>query len=136
MCKGNKQIVIQALTEIWQNGNIEKIHKFYRPDFVNHTLKADQVQSLEREKQSVVKFRTAFSNFKVIIEDILASEDKVILRGGWQGIHTGNFGNMAPTDKQVTVGEIAIFRLVDGQIAELWASTDQLGLLRQLGVSI
>lgn len=133
MSDANKQIVRQALTEIWQNGNVDKIAKFYMPDFVNHTLGANQVQSLELEKQSVIKFRTAFSNFQVIIEDLLVSDDKVILRGGWQGIHTGKFRDIAPTGKQVTVSEIAIFRLVDGKIAEIWANSDTLGLLRQLG---
>lgn len=135
MSEANKQLVRQALTEIWQQGNIAKIDEFYTSDFVNHTLPADQPQSLALEKQMVTNFRAAFPDFEVLIDDLLATEDKVILRGGWRGTHQGIFMQMAPTGKRVTVSEIAIFRLVNGKIAELWANTDQLGFLRQLGVN-
>jgi steroid delta-isomerase-like uncharacterized protein len=134
MSESNQQIVRRALEEIWQNGNIALIDELYAPDFFNHTLESGQAQGLELEKQMAARFRGAFPDFEVIIEDLLATADKVVLRGGWRGTHLGEFMGVAPTHKLITVTEIAIFRLDGGKIAELWANTDQLGFLRQLGV--
>jgi predicted ester cyclase len=39
-----------------------------------------------------------------------------------------------PTGKQVSLGGVAIDRLVDGQVAETWLEADVLGMLQQLGV--
>ena len=134
MSEQNKQIVRRALEEIWQGGNVALIDELYAPDFFNHTLEPGQEQSLEQEKQMVTRFRAAFPDFEVIIEDLLATADKVVLRGGWRGTHRGEFMGVTPTHKLITVTEIAIFRLDGGKIVELWANTDQLGFLRQLGV--
>ncbi|PZN81698.1 MAG: ester cyclase [Candidatus Methylumidiphilus alinenensis] len=134
MSEQNKQIVRRALEEVWQNGNVALIDELYAPDFFNHTLEPGQEQSLELEKRMVARFRAAFPDFEVIIEDLLAAADKVVLRGGWRGTHQGEFMGASPTHKLITVTEIAIFRLDGGKIVELWANTDQLGFLRQLGV--
>ena len=39
-----------------------------------------------------------------------------------------------PTGKQVSWTGIGIYRIEDDKIVEAWASTDNLGLLQQLGV--
>jgi predicted ester cyclase len=38
------------------------------------------------------------------------------------------------TGKQLQVGSISIFRLIEGKIAEHWEQLDWLALLQQLGV--
>ena len=136
MSEANKALVRQALIDLWQDGNVNRIDEFCTPDFMNHTVAADRVQGIETEKRSILRFLAAFSNYQVLIEELLATDDRVILRGSWRGTHTGYFKDIAPTGKVVVVDEIAIFRLVDGKIAELWASTDLLGLYRQLGVTM
>ena len=40
---------------------------------------------------------------------------------------------VAPTGRRVAGTGIAVFRLADGGIAEVWANWDQLGLLQQIG---
>ena len=87
MSEQNKQIVRRALEEVWQNGNVALIDELYAPDFFNHTLEPGQEQSLELEKRMVARFRAAFPDFEVIIEDLLAAADKVVLRGGWRALH-------------------------------------------------
>ncbi|MGR9105467.1 MAG: ester cyclase [Gammaproteobacteria bacterium] len=134
MSEQNKHIVRRALEEIWQQGHVASIEAFYAKDFFNHTLASDQEHSLEMEKQIITRFREAFPDFRVIIDDLLADGDKVIVRGNWQGTHEGEFMGAAATGKKITVSEIAIFRLANGKIAELWANTDQLNFLHQLGL--
>ena len=40
---------------------------------------------------------------------------------------------LAPSAKSYTIGEIHIFRVRDGKVAEHWHQYDQLGMMRQLG---
>jgi predicted ester cyclase len=39
-----------------------------------------------------------------------------------------------PTGKQVVVKGIQVFRIFEGKIAEVWSSSDDLGMMQQLGV--
>jgi predicted ester cyclase len=45
----------------------------------------------------------------------------------------GTFMGMPPSGKDYTIGEIHIFRIQDGKVAEHWHQADFLGMLRQLG---
>jgi predicted ester cyclase len=51
-----------------------------------------------------------------------------------QGTHQGNFLGIPATGTQVTMTEIQIVRVAFGQIVDMWANVDLLGMLQQLGV--
>ena len=74
-----------------------------------------------------------FPDSQMTIEDLIAEGDKVVYRGTIRGTHRGAFMGIAPTGKHVTFTGIAIFRVEEGKIAELWQNLDTLGLLQQLG---
>jgi predicted ester cyclase len=59
---------------------------------------------------------------------------QVVTRWTSRGTHQGEFEGIAPTGKQVTVAEVAIFRITEGKIAEQWGFPDVMALLRQVGV--
>jgi predicted ester cyclase len=50
------------------------------------------------------------------------------------GTHEGELFGLAPTHRKVRVMQIQIERVKDGRIAEHWRVTDDLTLMRQLGV--
>ena len=56
------------------------------------------------------------------------------VRRSYEGTHQGELLGIPATGKQLQVGSISIFRLVDGKIAENWEQLDRLALLQQLGV--
>jgi predicted ester cyclase len=43
------------------------------------------------------------------------------------------FQGIAATGKKIVVGQIVIFRVADGKIAEYWEQADFLGMMQQLG---
>jgi steroid delta-isomerase-like uncharacterized protein len=81
-------------------------------------------------------FDAAFAGYRLIAEDIVASEDKVAARWRFTGKHTGPLTdmNLPATGKQVTYTGTNIFRVVDGKIAEQWLFPDAITFMRQLGV--
>jgi steroid delta-isomerase-like uncharacterized protein len=69
-----------------------------------------------------------------VFEDQIAEDDKVVTRLTLHAVHTGEFQGMPPTGKQIAVPQTAIHRIRDGKIVEVWVSSDDLGMLKQLGL--
>ena len=75
----------------------------------------------------------AFPDARMTIEDMIAEGDKVMWRFTIRATHTGPFRGIPPTGKPVTLTGMALTRMRDGQMAENWNETDDLGMM-QLGV--
>ena len=78
--------------------------------------------------------RTAFPDMSVTPETIIQDEDTVALAYTITGTHTGPFGKIPPTGKKVKIRGMQISRFKDGEMVERWGSSDELGLLKQIGV--
>lgn len=80
--------------------------------------------------------RAAFPDRVDVIEQVIADGDRVGLLFRVTGTHTGNFFGIAPTGKRVDVYEVALLRIVNGQMVEGWYMMDEAELLRQLGATL
>jgi len=60
--------------------------------------------------------------------------DKVVVCWSSIGTHRGEMQGIAPTNRKVVANGIAIYRFGGGKVVEEWMNTDQLGILKQLGV--
>ena len=47
----------------------------------------------------------------------------------------GAFQGIAPTGRRISFSQIAIYRMVDGRISNIWEEADLLGLMQQLGAT-
>ena len=78
----------------------------------------------------------AFPDYTHTPEEILAVGDRVVLRTTNRATHSGDFQGIAPTGRRISFGQIAIYRMVDGKISEVWEEADLLGLMQQLGATV
>ena len=69
-----------------------------------------------------------------VFEDQIAEGDKVVTRLTLHAVHTGEFQGMPPTGKQIAVPQTTIHLIRDGKIVEVWVSSDDVGMLKQLGL--
>jgi predicted ester cyclase len=83
---------------------------------------------------SQAQWFAAFPDSHYTVEDLLAVDDKVILRWSWSGTHQGELYGIAPTGNRLTTKGMEINRFVDGKVVEVWGEADTLGFLQQLGV--
>src|SRR6185295_19460673 len=74
-----------------------------------------------------------FSEFKHVVEDQISEGDKIATRITGSGKHVGQFLNIPPSNKMVTMSGIAIHRLDGGKLVEHWGQVDAVGLLAQMG---
>ena len=70
------------------------------------------------------------------MEDMIGEGDRVVTRWTLRVTHTGEFRGIPATGKRITITGIGNFRLSEGgKVVESCDSLDQLGMLRQVGVS-
>lgn len=105
------------------------------PDYMNHSPAIPGLPpGPEGLKPIVAGFRHAFPDLQYTIDDLIADGDKVVTRWTLRGTHLGEFMGMPPTSRPINVAGIQVERIVDGKIKEHWRQSDDLGLMRQLGV--
>jgi predicted ester cyclase len=80
--------------------------------------------------------RTAFPDRVDVIEHVVAEGDTVGLLFRLNATHEGNLFGIPPTKKKIDVYEIALLRIVNGQMVEGWFMMDEAELLRQLGAKM
>ncbi len=69
------------------------------------------------------------------IEDLVAEGEKVLVRLRVKGTHGGDLMGVPATGRKIDIAVLDLFQIRDGQLVEHWALLDNLGLLRQIGVS-
>ena len=77
----------------------------------------------------------AIPDMRLDLDDVLAEGHKVAVRLTIRGTHGGDLAGIAPTGRAIEVGVLDLFHLRGGKLSEHWALFDNLGMLRQLGVS-
>jgi len=127
----NKDIHRRVYEEIWNKGNLSVVDEIFDDNYIYHLL--PQRRGPEWYKEMYHDFAGAFSDFHCKIEDMIAEGDRVMVRTTITGTHKREFLGIAPTDKPISVTEIAVVRVKDGKIVEEWGSPDLFSIMRQLG---
>ncbi|MHA2248577.1 MAG: ester cyclase [Candidatus Hodarchaeales archaeon] len=127
----NKAIVCGYFEEILTKKNLDAMEEYF-----------DSELTFNGECFSIKQFVAFIESFYLIsfpdlcptIEDQIAKDDKVVTRVYFHGTHNGEFQGLAATNKRVKFLGIAIDRIINGKVKEMWHEADIWGLLRQLGV--
>jgi predicted ester cyclase len=85
-------------------------------------------------KGTVRMVTAAFPDNRHEVEEIIAEDDRVVLRCTLTGTHEGTFMGIPPTGRKIEVTEIHIYRLKGGKAVDHRVGRDDLGAMRQLGV--
>ena len=133
----HKAVVARVIDEAFNQGVFDVFDEGFAPDYVVHSPDGDG--SAEEFMGWIMTARAAFP-------DLQATADPVIAEGEWVALRftmTGTFQNelafpdaaIPPTGEPVSLTVNVILRFnEDGQIAEEWDESDNLGWLTQLGV--
>jgi predicted ester cyclase len=112
----NKKLVRRYCEKVAYKGRIDLIDEFLAPD---PSYGPDYLENLKRRH---AKSRAALSDISFDIEDMIAEEDKVVVRGTYRAIHDrGEWLGMAPTGNRLKETVIDIYRVEEGKIGEVWS---------------
>jgi predicted SnoaL-like aldol condensation-catalyzing enzyme len=130
----NKATARRWSEELWGQGNLAVADEIVAPDYVRHdTGDPFPARGPEDVKKIVGMLRGMLPDLRIEVEDVIAEDDKVVIR--YTGVATDTNGYMGeePTGKVIRAPAIQVFRFDHGMIVESWAVRDDLGTLRQLG---
>ncbi|MDX1416965.1 MAG: ester cyclase [Candidatus Promineifilaceae bacterium] len=130
----NKETARQLIEEVFNGRNIDRVDELIAADFVEHEeLPPGVPAGREGTKAAAAMLHSAFPDFKAMIEDVVAEDDKVVLRMTWSGSQQNEFMGLPPSGKSFSVNVIDIFRVAGSQIVEHWGTIDMMGMMQQLG---
>ncbi len=129
-----QEIVDQFWERVWLNADVEAGTGLLAEDVVFHLFGATDA-GIDAWKQSTQVYFTALPDFRASVDFTVIEEEMVAVRWTGSGTHDGELRGAAPTGRPVEISGVAIFRVGDERIAEIWSQPDQLGLLKQIGVA-
>ena len=121
-------------TDAYQKGDVGALKEICAPDFIEHGV--GQTFSLDQAIEILKGNMAIFSDFTIIVEDMIAQGDKVAVRYLLKVTHTGEGLGIPASGKKAESAGIEILRFENGKIAEAWSVEDVLGLLTQLGFEL
>jgi predicted ester cyclase len=129
----NAVISRRLVEDAFGKGQLELIDEVCTEQFVAHDpMLGDRGRA--DVKQTISGYREAFPDLAFTIEDVVADDDKVVVRWRAEGTFENEFMGQEPTgEKGEPVEGIVIDRFEDGRVAESWGQWDTLRFMRNIG---
>ena len=124
----NKAIVRGYLDEIVNRRNLTALDNFFAEDVVFNDVR----NFTTHLPAFMLAVQIAFPDHHLTIRDQVAEGDKVVTRVTFHGTHLGPLNGIAATGKQVEWSGIAIDRIADGKVVEMWHVQNTSALMQQI----
>ena len=133
MSEQNKALVRRLIEDHWNAKNPALVSELFAPTVTIHTPDG-VLNGLDGASALLQAYATAFPDFRLIIDDLVADADKVAFRWPFNGTHSGPLAGIRASGKQVSVSNnVGIFRIADGKVNEARLCWNKYALLQQLG---
>jgi len=127
-----KDVARRLYDDVYNARSVEVLDEIAVRDYDEHSPLPGQGAGLDGLKERVAMLIDALDP-RFEIQDIVAEDDRVVVRWTNTGTHVGDFGGMPASGRRFTIDGIDVYRLREGKLAEHWHVVDMLGLLQQLG---
>jgi steroid delta-isomerase-like uncharacterized protein len=118
------------------SGKLEQFHDIFAADVVDHDPAPDQGKGPEGFIGFFTQFRAAFPDLKIAVDHLVADEDNIAIAYTVTGTQDGPFQGIPATGKKIKARGLQIAKFnSNAKITERWGSSDQLGILEQIGVT-
>ena len=130
----NKAIA-RRFSQVWGKGELDIIDELASPELsVNYPIFPHAINGIEAFKQHLTRFRSAFGDADVQIEEEIAEGDKVVLCVTFSATHQAEYRGIPATGKRLKWTGIIIYRIVDSKVVEERGEEDYNAVFLQLGI--
>lgn len=126
----------QHLGELVNNGDFSRLDEVFAADVVDHDPAPDQGPGPDGFKAFFASLGAAFPDAHIDVETMIADDDTVAFAYTLTGTQEGDFEGIPATGRSIRVRGLQISKFRNGMIVERWGSSDQLGILQQLGAKV
>lgn len=133
----NKLLIRFCVDEALNKGNLSVADEHFASDYLVHIpSRPDPGRGPGVFKDVIGMWRSAFADWHMTIEDLVADGDLVANRFTTTGTHTGPLMGIPPTGRRMVVRGQELHRIASGKVAESWICDDVPSILAQLGVLV
>lgn len=118
----NKALLRRYVEQVWDNQNPAALDEFLSPAYVRHRSRGAEPLSRDGQKRLLTKFRAAFPDIRLTVEEVIAEDDRIAFRSTIRGTHQGEFLGIPATGKRITVGLVDVIHIEDGKFVEQWGA--------------
>lgn len=122
--------LVDTFTTAINTGQLELLRSCIADDYIQHNPRV--APGLAGVQQSLARWRAAVDGLRVVIEDVVAGQDRVVARMTVSGRQVDELLGVPATGRTFSIEVIDIWRVEDGKFAEHWDQMDLLSLLRQI----
>jgi len=135
MSDANVALMKRWFDEVWNQRRAATITELFAPGGISHGVAEDGSDLIGAETflPFYQRFRGAFPDFKLSVEDAIGHGDKVLIRWSATMNHTGDHLGIPATHKPVTLSGMCLAKIANGKIVEAWDQWDKLAMLQQIG---
>jgi steroid delta-isomerase-like uncharacterized protein len=130
----NKKIADLYFNEVWNKGNVNLLDSLLTKDYINHTPSAPTIPGPNGLRPIILAIRKAFPDLHFDIKEVITTEEYITIRTVMTGTQKDTLFGILPTGKYIEVNQINIERVKNGRITEHWRITDELTMMKQLGI--
>lgn len=128
----NEEVVRGALTAL-NDQDTDRLLAAIAPDLLIHYAELPEtLTGRDTWLAGLTTMRTAFPDFTVHIDDLVAAGDRVALRVHITGTHSGEFQGIPATGRRISYVSHEFYRLTEGVVTEEWICSDMASLFAQL----
>lgn len=127
----NEQL-IRELFDAYNEQELDTFVALHADDAYIHGAGED-FDGIERIRSFARGQFEAFPDGTYHLEDLFAAGDRVAVRMTFAGTHDRAFFGVEPTGRAITVTELAVYRIVEDKVAEMWLEADLWGMFQQVG---
>jgi predicted ester cyclase len=128
-----KGLVTKYIEDVWNNADLVALNELTGPEYTYH-FGSHPPRDKVAMQQLLHELHTAFPDWRVQIQDIIAEGTTVAVRWSGTVTHGGVFYGISPTGKQIIVAGINIYLIEGRKILREWEQMNSLAILLQMGV--
>lgn len=127
------RLIADFHTRLWERRDLRAIDDAFAVDAVVHMTGFDG-SAVATVREDAERYFGSFSDSSTTLLALLEDRDRVVLHWSTTGTHTGTYGKVEATGREITMTGIDIFRVAEGRVVECWSMWDGLDVFDQMGV--
>jgi len=127
----NKELVRQFYKDVYVDWKMALVDEVVSPQFISHDWPESGPTGPAAFRSYYAAIRSALPDARYEVDDLIAENDRVVVRWRLLGTHKGSFRGIAATGRPIALKGIAIYRVESGQLRERWVVSDLYGVLEE-----
>ena len=132
----NRDVFKRYIDEFWNQDRLDVADELHTDDHVYHDPGLPGLPTgPEGVKERGRIYKAALPGRVTAIHDWVVDGDRTLCFWTYEGVHSGDLGDLKATGRTAVVPGMHLCHYRDGRICESWVMWDRLGFFEQLGLA-